>query len=81
MTVEVHWMHFHMFVVVFVDSMVDNLPVVVVADKQQVHQVELVVLDHLLFHMDHYDNWHKHHNHYKENIFILFKKEKNIYKP
>ncbi len=65
-------MHFHMFVVAFVDSVVDNLSDAVVVDRQQLNQVERVVLDHLLFHMDHYDNWHKHHNHYKrEYIYFI----------
>jgi hypothetical protein len=76
MMVQVHLMYFHMLVVVFADSLVDNLFVVV--EKQQLNHVELVVLDHLLLHMDHHDNLYKHHTHYKKNIFILLKKEKII---
>ncbi len=70
-------MHFHMFVVVFVDLVVDNLLVVVV-DMQQLNHVEVVVLDRSLFHMDHHGNLHKHHTHYKKIIFSLLKKEKQI---
>jgi hypothetical protein len=69
MTVQVHLVHFHKLVVVFADSMADNLFVVVV-EKQQVNHVELVVVDHWLLHMDHYDSLNKHHTHYKKNIFF-----------
>jgi hypothetical protein len=78
MMVQVHLMHFHTLVVVFADSVVDNLLFVVV-EKQQLNHVEVVVvLDHWLWHMDHHDNLHKHHNHYKKNLFILLEKETNI---
>jgi hypothetical protein len=77
MKLQVCLMHFHKVVVV-VDLVVDNLFVVVVVETAQVDHVEVVVLDYLLLHMDQDDNLHKHHNHYKKNIFILLKKILNI---
>ncbi len=67
--VQVHLMHFRTLVVVFVDSVVDN-PFVVAVDKQQLNHAEVLVLVHLLLHMDHRDNLNKHHNHCKMNRFI-----------
>jgi GMP synthase PP-ATPase subunit len=72
---QVHLMHFHRLVVVFADSVVGKLLAAVV-DRQRLNHVEVLVVDHLLLRMDHRDNLHKHHNHYKTNILILLKKEK-----